>query len=527
MEEIKRRIPLWLANLFVFSFLFCAVTAYFLWQAHQAKENFVTNVRENAVLVAEVIQLSARGSVLSKKATEEILEAFLGNSARFVDYLDQVEPFTRKELTAFAKEAGLAGIGIHKGNKMVEGPPGWLRNHSLACRPNLQFEHLEGEHLYVFSLARGANSGCVTVGISDSQIRTMQEHLGLKNVIKTLSGIPRMQYVRLEKADGSEKNSGHGPDVKILENGNFRIAEARVPMEDKTLAVALDAGYLNRAERRLWRDFFLFTAALALLGVALSMILYRHQRAHLSQVKQFERELSAERENASLGRAAAAIAHEIRNPLNTLGMGLQRLQLEGQEIDDNHQHLISLMLEGVKRANNSVGSLLRFARPKEPSKKPIRLDLLAENVLQLYARQCEASNIKVYRKITFLESILADADLLGQVMENLLKNAVEAQPRGGEIHVLIEKRDQEACLSVKNRGFPLKSEEAYRILEPYFTTKADGTGLGLTISRKIVEAHGGHISIQIPEPEMVEISVHLPLTETEKGTPSKDKGASS
>ena len=140
VEEIKRRIPLWLANLFVFAFLFCAVTAYLLWQARQAKENFITNVRENAVLVAEVVQLSARGSVLSRKATEEILEAFLGNSARFVDYLDQVEPFTQKELTAFAKEAGLAGIGIHKGDKtVVEGPPGWLRNEASACPPKTRF----------------------------------------------------------------------------------------------------------------------------------------------------------------------------------------------------------------------------------------------------------------------------------------------------------------------------------------------------------------------------------------------------
>ena len=125
VENIRRRVPLWLANLFVFAFLFCAVVAYFLWQAHQAKKNFVENVQEHAVLVAQVIQLSARGSVLSKRAVEEILEAFLGNTARFVDYLDKVEPFTREELTAFSEESGLVGIGIQKAGKMVvEGPPG-------------------------------------------------------------------------------------------------------------------------------------------------------------------------------------------------------------------------------------------------------------------------------------------------------------------------------------------------------------------------------------------------------------------
>ena len=206
-------------------------------------------------------------------------------------------------------------------------------------------------------------------------------------------------------------------------------------------------------------------------------------------------------------------------------MGLQRLQLEGDEIDDDHRHLISLMLEGVKRANNSVGSLLKFARPKEPSKKPTRLDQLAENILQLYARQCETSNIRIYRKITFREPVSADADLLGQVMENLLKNAIEAQPRGGEIHLLIERNEQEIRLSVKNSGFTLQPDEAYRILDPYFTSKADGTGLGLAISRKIVEAHGGRISIEVPQPGMVEISVHLPLAGIERKTASKERGA--
>ena len=98
MENRKRRLPLWMVNLFVFAFLFCAVIAYFLWQVQQARKDFLEHVREHAVLVAEVVQLSARGSVLSKRAAEDILEAFLGNTARFVDYLDKVEPFSQEEL---------------------------------------------------------------------------------------------------------------------------------------------------------------------------------------------------------------------------------------------------------------------------------------------------------------------------------------------------------------------------------------------------------------------------------------------
>lgn len=525
VEEIKRRLPLWVANLFVFVFLFCAVMAYFLWQVHQARNDFLTHVRENAVLVAEIIQLSARGSVLSRRAAEEILEGFLGNTARFVDYLDKVEPFKPEELASFSEEAGLVGISIQKmGKEYVEGPPGWLQNYPSGCRPAPKLEHLARENLYLFSLAREAGPGCVTVGVTDTQIKIMQEHLGLENVIRTISGIPRMRYVKLETPSVIRKDLPDEPAITMIDNGDLKIAEARMPMEGKELAVALDAGYLHRAIGRLWRDFFLFSAALASLGVVLSLVLYRYQAAHLMQVQQFERQISSERENASLGRAAAAIAHEVRNPLNALGMGLQRLQIEGVELKDDHRHLIDLMLGAVKRANASVEGLLKYARPQRPSKKPIQLDFLAENMLDLYSRRCEELGIKVSRRITFRKSIPADPDLLGQVMENLLKNAIEAQPHGGSVLLEIEKRGQDVCLRVRNPGFSLKSEEADCILYPYFTTKVDGTGLGLTIARRIVDAHGGHMEVRVPEPGMVEVSVCLPVAGIAQRSAPKQRG---
>ncbi len=511
MGDSRRGLPLWVANLVVFAFLFCAVMAYFLWQVQQAKKDFLEHVREHAVMVAEVIQLNARGSVLSKQAAEEILEAFLGNTARFVDHLDKVEPFTAEELAAFSQEAGLAGIGIQRERgKHVEGPPGWLQIHGLTCAPTAKLRHLPKEHLYLFSLTDEKGGGCVMVGITDARIRIIQEHLGLDNVIRTLAGIPRVSYVKLETPSAVRNEVPEAPAVTMKDEGGLRVAEARVPMEGREIAVALDAGYLDRAIGRLWRDFFIFSAALASLGFILSLILYRYQAAHLAQVKQFDRQIALDRENASLGRSAAAIAHEVRNPLNVLGMGLQRLLIEGDEIKDDHRRLIDLMLDAVKRANSSVEGLLRYARPQRPLKEPIRLDMLVEDMLHLYARRCEELGIAVSQRITFRNAIPGDPGLLEQVAENLLKNAIEAQPGGGSIHVEVSGQDRGVCLRVKNRGFSLEPGQAERILEPYYTTKAEGTGLGLTISRRIVEAHGGSMTVRVPEPGTVEISAWLP-----------------
>ncbi len=525
VEDKKRRVPLWMANLLVFAFLFFAVTTYFLWQVQQARKNFTGHVQEHAVLVAEVVQLSARGSVLSKKAAEEILEAFLGNTARFVDYLNSVEPFTQEELAAFSREAGLAGITIRGSeNKEVAGPLEWLKYPPQQCVPSARLEHSARQHLYLFTLAKESGPGCVTVGITDARIRIMQEQLGLENVIKTIAGIPQLRYVELKAPPEEKKAFQEDPVVAFIEKGALQVAEARMPIEGKELAVALDAGYLHQAIARLWRDFFIFSAALACLGIILSLILHRYQAAHLSQVRQFERQLASERENASLGRSAAAIAHEIRNPLNAIGIGLQRLQMEGADISNDHRHLIDLMLDSVKRANASVEGLLRYARPKKVMKRPMHLDQLTEDMLDLYADHAQKMGIDVSRRITFRESIPGDPDLLGQVAENLLKNAIEAQPDGGSIRVTVERENEEACFRVQNAGFALKPEEADRIFHPYFTTKVDGTGLGLTISRRIAQAHGGRMEVRVPETGMVEVSVCIPAPRFIKRPGSRTRG---
>lgn len=519
MAEGRRKVPVWAANVFVFLLLFLGAMAYFLWQIHQARKDFFAHVREHALLVAEVVQLSAQGSLLSKKAVEEILEAFLGNTARFVDYLDQVEPFTPGELAAFAEEAGLKGIAIIRAKgKDVLGPVEWLPKASDFCGSTPSLKHITAAHMYVLSWRKDGT--CILVGISDTGIRQLQEQLGLDHVLDTIASLPGMVSVKvIPVADGHPKLSGK-PTVTIAGEGASKRAEARVPLEREELLVTLHAGYLQQSVGRLWRDFFLFSSGLAALAVFLSLILYRYQAAHLKEVRQFERQLAQERENASLGRAAAAIAHEVKNPLNTLGMGLQRLELEAQGLTGDEHHQVLLMLDAVKRANSSMDGLLKYARPKQLDINPTRIDLIVRDMLHLYESRCDALNIAVSMNINFKESIPGDPDLLKQVVDNLLKNAVEAQPEGGFIHVAVSGDTREACLKIKNGGFTLNPHEADRILDPYFTTKVDGTGLGLSISRRIVLAHGGKMRFRVIKPDVIEIAACLP----EFGPEDEDEG---
>ena len=248
-----------------------------------------------------------------------------------------------------------------------------------------------------------------------------------------------------------------------------------------------------------------------IVGLAAGLIISYYRYRIETDSRSFERQLSKEREDAALGRAAATIAHEVRNPLNALGIGLQRLQIEEHELNPEHQHLVDLMLDALRRANGIVSGLLSYARPQRPKHKIMCLDLLIENMLNLYQYRCTELDIRVTKRIDFREPISGDPDLLSQVVENLLKNAVEAQPDGGFLHLEVGRQNHEIVLKVRNGGFPLPPNQAERILEPYFTTKATGSGLGLPIAQRIVQAHGGHLEVKATEKDTVEIAIHLPI----------------
>jgi len=142
----------------------------------------------------------------------------------------------------------------------------------------------------------------------------------------------------------------------------------------------------------------------------------------------------------------------------------------------------------------------------------------------LYQSQCDELGIEVRQMIAFGDSVFGDPDLLRQVIENLIRNAIEAQREGGYLEVELKGRSQEIVLSFRNKGFPLPPDEAERIFEPYFTTKAQGTGLGASIVRRIVIAHGGRMEVQAKGGGEVEISVYLPLTHETPPIPDGKEG---
>jgi len=515
-QRPRRLPPLWLGNLLVFGMLIALAVGWFVIQTRQVQRDFVEDTAAHARLLADAVALHARGAVLAQEITDEALTAFLASSARFADYLDGIEPFRPDELTAFAARAGLSVIRIVGPGGSVQGPPDWPGDKKApGCGHQQRLLRLPELHTVLYGVPRVA-AGCVLVGMDSRRIDRLRAAVGLPRALEAVAALPGVLAVRLDgETDPALARDGTTAPPRVMirrQDDGTLAARARIGVAGAVLVLDLDADPLLRQRGRLWRELAAFALALTLAGGLGTWLLFRHQQARDRQLRAFERELSQQREEAGLGRAAASVAHEIRNPLNAIGMGLQRLRLEATELDAGHRRLLELLLDAVRRTDGTVTGLLEYARPCTPRHEPVRLDRLLRDRLALYAQRLDAAGITLNLAPAPAPDapIPADPALLGRVIDNLLRNALEAMPGGGRLDIALNRDSGGLTLALTNDGLAADIGSVERVLEPWFTTKADGTGLGLAISRRIAEAHGGQLEVDIPEVGRFRVRLRLP-----------------
>ncbi|MBW1960954.1 MAG: PAS domain S-box protein [Deltaproteobacteria bacterium] len=215
----------------------------------------------------------------------------------------------------------------------------------------------------------------------------------------------------------------------------------------------------------------------------------------LSEVKSLRQEVERSRRLATVGRLAAGVAHEIRNPLSSIKGFATYFKERYRDIPEDQQ-TASIMVQEVDRLNRVVSQLLEFARPLSISKKPTSIKSLIEDSLKLVQRQAAEKNITIHTRLsTEPHMVYLDSDKMNQVFLNLYLNAIDAMEKGGELFIELERNGKKNQLEIKitDTGAGIKETDMAHIFDPYFTTKASGTGLGLAIAHKIIESHNGEI----------------------------------
>jgi two-component system sensor histidine kinase AtoS len=202
---------------------------------------------------------------------------------------------------------------------------------------------------------------------------------------------------------------------------------------------------------------------------------------------------------AALGKSVATFAHEVRNPINNMVMGLQVLQsvAEGNETQSD---LIARMMNDCVRLDHLMNSILSYVKPLENKLKPLNLDLLVKSIIEKWDAKLVRNNVKmVYQCEDVLPKISGDLRSLEQVFTNLISNAVEAmkQQNGGTLAIKIEKWNEKTIrVNVSDTGPGIPEEILKNLFTPFVSFSLQGTGLGLAIIKEIIAAHNGEISVE-------------------------------
>ena len=230
----------------------------------------------------------------------------------------------------------------------------------------------------------------------------------------------------------------------------------------------------------------------------------------LSQIKELEEELRHNEKLAALGKMAAGVAHELRNPLSSI-KGLAVLLRSRFNEDTSDQETADILVREVERLNRSIGELLDYARPHNLETMRISLVPVLKKAMSLIRVDAEAMGIAM--KEDFAENlplIEADQDKLNQVFLNLFLNSVQAMENGGILQVGTSVENNRVICTIEDTGCGVEPQYASKVFDPYFATKNVGTGLGLAISAKIVEEHGGTIEFESIANKGTIVKVSLP-----------------
>jgi signal transduction histidine kinase len=232
-------------------------------------------------------------------------------------------------------------------------------------------------------------------------------------------------------------------------------------------------------------------------------------------LQQKERTLQAERV-AAWRELARRLAHELKNPLFPLQVTVENLirakEKAPQLFEEVFREGTTTLLAEVNNLKVIIGRFSEFSRMPQPQRKPTQLNEIVCSVLRVFHAQLqEKSQITIRTELDpKLPEISADPDLLHRAISNLVLNAIDALPQGGEIKIRTQSAGNEVELSVSDTGAGLTQEECARLFTPYYTTKQHGTGLGLAIVQSVVSDHGGNISVESTKENGTTFRIELP-----------------
>ena len=284
------------------------------------------------------------------------------------------------------------------------------------------------------------------------------------------------------------------PDAPVAARLRSPVGSGKATPMERTLAFALGA---------------------LVAGAAAWVMMRRAARRAERRAREVEERARRSGRLAYVGQLAGGLAHEIKNPLSTLSLNLQLLEEDLRDGHDPGGRRSGRRLETLQREAERLAAVLddflRFARGHDAKLREADLGALLHEVLDFFQPEAAQHGVAVRRHVGELPPVWLDEDLFKQSLFNLLLNARQAMPDGGEIMVQAARENGAVCVHVTDTGVGIRPGEIEAIFRPYYSTKRGGTGLGLPSARRIVEEHGAELRVQSEQGKGTRFSIFLPL----------------
>ncbi len=286
--------------------------------------------------------------------------------------------------------------------------------------------------------------------------------------------------------------------------------------------IGLETKHLAEARSRLIRTLLLRSGLFLVLGLGLigyfsvansRRFLARESDRMRMEISQYEEQRRRDERLTAMGELAGGVAHEIRNPLNTLRMLSQRLhrEFESKEDEAEFKSFTATAVSEVDRIARIVDGFLEFARPAQTVKTEQNLGDKIRSLSESFRLQADGKGVDFEVEIKAEPTFPYDADLLDQALLNLLVNALDASAAGGRIGLSLRQTKGVAIIEVRDDGEGITEVNLGKVWDLYFSTKETGTGMGLPTVHRVVAEHGGRIELESEPEQGTLIRIHLPL----------------
>lgn len=527
-----------------------------LLELRSTRRELTAALEEQARTVLALAQRGLENALLSYARVEGLLEQKLLDNARLLERLDREGRLTGPALQAIAAENTLLRINVFDaagarqltsatggGEPPINAPRRLLQpilsdsteeliigfrqqrfglgqNYAVArrrSRGGAIVVNADAGQLLEFRRAIGAGSFIRLVGESENvRYAVVQDSTG---ILLASAGVTEMSapeqdlFVRQALAAAQSAPDAVFPRMRFSAWGGEEIFEIVAPAavegsDQALLRIGIPAISLHHAGRAArWRiglSTLLLIATALLAGAALIHDARERRR--------MEEQLARQEKLTAMGHLASGVAHEIRNPLNAVSMIAQRLQLEFEPQADGpeYRELTTTLASESRRINAIITQFLQFARPAPLNKAPLRLDQLVGHVTALLQGEASQRGIAISQECRQVREIIADSDKLTQALVNLVRNSIAASSPGGRISLSCRQLGEQVAVEVADDGAGIAPEEIDKIFNLYYTTREEGSGLGLSIVQQIIAQHGGKIQVASQPGKGTHFTITLP-----------------